>query len=224
MEKKRIIWFSCGENCMPIDILRRHNLEAPSTPFSSCRSNIEHLLYFEDNQYEKYIESDYLIEANAWSEKCYLNIAEKSEGNFRQGRHSYLEFTHQNLKNQEDINKLKRRITRQLNARSSSVHVVLFYHHRSRDGFINVEKTLIKNFERILSRYKNANALCYTQKIVKSNERGINIKTNALNNIKLATLNTTMEWGGHNKDIFFGRHDDDLFGKLIKWYYENLFE
>ena len=133
-----------------------------------------------------------------------MNIAEKSEGNFRQGRHSYLEFTHQNLKNQEDINKLKRRITRQLNARSSSVHVVLFYHHRSREGFSNVEKTLIKNFVRILSRYKNANALCYTQKIVKSIQRGINIKTNAFNNIKLATLNTTMEWGGHNKDIFFG--------------------
>ena len=96
-KEERVTWLSCGENCMPIDVLRRHNLQAPSTPFSSCRSNIEHLLYFEENQYDKYLDSDYLIEANAWSSKCYLNIVKRSEGAFRQGRHSYLEFTHQNL-------------------------------------------------------------------------------------------------------------------------------
>ena len=46
-----ILWLSLGENCMPNNALRRFGLNAPSTPFSSARCCIEHVVWLEKNNY-----------------------------------------------------------------------------------------------------------------------------------------------------------------------------
>ncbi|KZR73698.1 DUF1796 family putative cysteine peptidase [Prochlorococcus marinus] len=213
------LWLACGENCMPIDILRRFDLNAPSTPFSSCRSNIEHLHYLEKSNYIEYLNSDYIIEANSFSERCYLNLVLRSCGNFIQGRHRYLEFTHHNPNNESDSLILQRRIDRQIKARMNSTPVIFFYHHRSSTGFKNMETKITKHFQDILSFYKNARALCYSQNLVKNDsERKVEIKKTSNDKIHFATFYTEQAWGGYDKDRFFGRHENKLFQQLISWY------
>ena len=101
-----------GENCMPINVLRRHNKIAPSTPFSAGRSDIEHLNCFERTNFKELLDKNYLIETNAFSGKCWLNLAKRSRGACRPGRHRYVEFTHHDPMKAEDKELINKRIKR----------------------------------------------------------------------------------------------------------------
>ena len=144
INKNENVWLACGENCMPIDVLRRFKLNSPSNPFSSCRSTIEHLDYHEGTDYKNYLRRDFLVEANAFSEKCYLNLAKKCGEEFNPGRHKFLELTHHNPLEEKDRTTLERRIRRMLEARSKTETHIFFYHHRSMAGFGKKAKDELK--------------------------------------------------------------------------------
>lgn len=214
------VWLACGENCMPIDILRRNRLNSPSTPFSSCRSTIEHIHYHETNEYQNYLRQDFLVEANGFSERCYLNLANRSSKFFNPGRHRYLELTHHNPLENEARKTLRRRIKRMIEARSKSEMHIFLYHHRSVQGFKKQAKEQLKvKFESILRRYKNARALCYSQEIVKEKqERSIEIKETTKGALHFCTLKNLKSWAGNDLDQFFGKNDEDLFKRMFKAY------
>ena len=211
-------WLACGENCMPIDVLRRHKKNAPSTPYSTGRSDVEQLSYFEESMYSDFLNKDYLIKVNAFTDRCYLNIKKRSNGTCQPGRHYYLEFTHHDPTHSTDREKLKRRIDRMLQSREREEEQILFYHHRSTTGFKRADKLLKKHFIEILSRYKgSAKAYCYSQKLVRtSNERGLSIRSCHNDRILFFTLKTLHPWGGSNLDNFFGRNDEDLFNLIFR--------
>ena len=205
-------WLALGENCMPINVLRRHGKTAPSTPFSAGRSDIEHI------EYQSFLEPSYLTKVNAFTSESYINLAKKSTGKCKPGRHLYLELTHHNPFIHEDNLILKRRIQRMLRARNDNSHNFLFYHHRSTKGFLKTRAHIKKHMIAILNRYsKNTTAICYSQEIVSTKEnRGINLRICAGGKIHFCTLKTLAPWAGKELDIFFGRTDDDLFVKLFE--------
>ena len=218
-DQKRI-WFAFGENCMPIDVLRRHNKEAPSTPFSTGRLDIEHVEYFEKTDYKNLINPNYLIEANAFTDKCYLNVVKKSSGIFRPGRHKYVEFTHHDPTSEEDRLKLIRRIQRIKEARKSKIKKVIFYHHRSKSGFKYSKQRIKDSANNILSLYnEDTQFIAYSQTVVQNiTDRGLKMTSTSKNRVIFCDFRTLNFWGGNNKDIFFGRNDDDLFGQMFKQY------
>lgn len=215
---EQITWLACGENCMPINVLRRHNKEAPSTPFSAGRSDVEQLKYFEDNQYANLLNPDYILKANAYSEDCYLNISKKSSGLCRPGKHLYLEFTHHNPNNERDYDAIERRIKRMLEYRTNGKKIVFMYHHRSTTGF-KKSKAHIKNcFIDILKHHnRSATVLCYSQQIAKEDaEENLSVLSSNKGRIIFYTLKTAQQWAGNNLNIFFGRNEDKLFEKMLK--------
>ena len=218
--KSAVIWLACGENCMPIDVLRRFKINSPSNPFSSCRSTVEHIEYHEETDYKNYLRQDFLIEANAFSEKCYLNLANKSSAEFNPGRHRFLELTHHNPFDEKDKETLERRIRRMLEARSKSDPHIFFYHHRSISGFRKEAKDELKTrFSRIINRYRKAKVLCYSQEIVKErSDRKIEMTETTKGAIHFCTIKNLKPWAGNDLDQFFGRYDEDLFTEMFDTY------
>lgn len=221
--KNRRLWFALGENCMPIEVLRRHNKNAPSTPFSTGRLDIEHVEYFERTNYRDLINPNYLIEANAITDKCYLNVIKKSSGIFRPGRHRYVEFTHHNPIDENDKKTITRRIQRMKEARKIENKKILFYHHRSKWGFKYTKNKIKELGNNILSLYnENTQLIAYSQTVVENEEdRALKMISTSKNRVIFCDFKTLNLWAGNNKDIFFGRCDDDLF-KLMFEQYEQL--
>ena len=217
MKNAQTIWLACGENCMPINVLRRHSKVAPSTPYSAGRSDVEQFEYFEKNQYSNFLSKSYIVEANAYSSNCYLNIACKSSGPCYPGRHRFLEFTHHNPLEAEDKLTLKRRINRMIMARTSNQQHCLFYHHRSSQGFQRSKDFIKQKMINILNYHQSSTiSICYSQSLVKNeNERGVDIVNCADGRIFFCTLKTLRPWSGDNLDEFFGKVDDDLFRKVF---------
>ena len=215
------IWLPCGENCMPINVLRRHQKNAPSTPFSTGRSDIEHVEYFEKSNYKQLLNENYLIEANAYSEKCILNIAKKSSGIFRPGKHRYMEFTHHNPLLEKDREIIKRRAKRMISMRKLEVKKILFYHHRNIKGFTHTKEILKQKAKNILKNYNHSTKfIFYSQTIVaKDEDRGIEVNSTYNNKIIFCNLRTRVFWGGNDLKIFFGVVDEDLFTRMF-----NLFD
>ena len=213
---KDTIWLACGENCMPIDILRRHGRNAPSTPYSSGRSDIEHLSHFESTEYRDLLKNDYIIKANALTGECYLNIAKKSSGLCRPGRHQYLEFTHHNPDNEKDLKALQRRTDRMLTLRKINRPITFFYHHRSSTGFEETKSMIKKRFIGILDYYTNATALCYSQQIIeKEKQKGFDFLKTFGGKVNFCTLKTQNVWGGNNLNHFFGRNEDQILKRIF---------
>lgn len=219
----RRIWLAVGENCMPIDVLRRHNKDAPSTPFSTGRLDIEHVEYFEKTNYKDLINPSYLIEANAFTDKCYLNVKKKSSGIFRPGKHNYVEFTHHNPMDEEDKNKLIRRIQRMKKVRELKRNKVIFYHHRSKWGFKYTKQRIKDKAIKILNLYNgNTQFMAYSQTVVQhESERGVNMISTSKNRVIFCEFKTLNFWGGNDTEIFFGKNDDDLFKLMFDHYEKN---
>ena len=202
---------------MPINVLRRHGLKAPSTPYSSCRSSIQHLHHFETTNYSDFFNLDYIVEANAFSGNAIYNIRKQSERYFKQGAHKYYEMTHHDIRKTEDSELLRRRVIRMIKARASKDHHILFYHHRSTNGFELSRGEIKKCLGDILGLYNNASAICISQKIIpNARERGIEATICGKAKITFSTLKTLQQWSGYDLDLFFGKCDDDLLKKALE--------
>tara|TARA_B100000674_G_C37916140_1_gene951012 strand:- start:802 stop:1509 length:708 start_codon:yes stop_codon:yes gene_type:complete len=222
---ERIIWLSCGENCMPINVLRRHNKKAPSTPFSTGRGDVEQIQYHEQTDYKNFLNPDYLIKADSYTNQCYLNISKKSSGACKPGKYFFLELTHHDPNSKADREAIERRINRMRDLKKTNEKIVLFYHHRSNRGFEKNREHIKKHFIKILERYsQSATALCYSQNIISTKEKkGLSLISSHQGRITFCTLNTHNPWAGNNLDFFFGRVDDNLFRKMFE-VHENIIQ
>lgn len=212
-------WYAYGENCMPINVLRRHKKNSPSTPFSAGRSDIEHIEYFERTGFKEFVDPNYIIEANAFnSNRCYLNIASKSSGSFKPGRHRYVEFTHHNPLEKKDKETLSRRVKRMINARKADNKKYLLYFHRGQHGFKYTKGKIKSLANSILDMYnEQTRIVTYAQTIVKDKEqRGVSTVITSNCRVIFFELKTLNLWAGYNKKIFFGKGDDDLFKLMFK--------
>ena len=191
---------------MGINILRRFNLYAPSTPYSSARSNIDHFLHLERTNYVNFLDSRYHFTAKSWT-KSSVYLSEPISSNlFNQGPRPYFEFSHHNPAVHEERLLLSKRVKRFLDYRDSLDEKVFFYHHRSNNGFNQkVINHLFNGFKSIQQLYSHSYFLCFTQHIINdSSQRGFRFYS-PNPSIIFFNLYTLKPWAGNNLDNFFAR-------------------
>ena len=197
---------------MPINLLRRFNFNAPSTPYSSCRSNIEHVTYFEERDYSNIIEPCQILKVNGFSGTCNINISKISSKLFNQGRHRFFELTHHDPSANDQAVKIQKRVDRIKNLQVSKKPCILFYNHRSSNGFKNTLPVLENGLNNLTNKFNKSIAICITQHIIDEKTRKkVEAKYLERKGIIFATFHTHRKWEGNNLDVFFGRIDDDLF-------------
>ena len=105
---------------MGINLLRRFNLFAPSTPYSSARSNIDHFLYLEKTNYKTFLNPKFHFTAKSWTNESVYLSHPISLDLFKQGPRRCFEFSHHNPANPIHNEDLSRRVSRFMQYRNSS--------------------------------------------------------------------------------------------------------
>lgn len=214
--KAENICISFGENCLTDDILKRYNIKSYSTPYSPCRSNIEYILQIEEDSFRDFLNPEY-IKFEKLDNKLVLRLAKYDhiENTYYDLCMNGFEFTHHDVvNNQNHYEAFKRRYLKLLNKKDENVYI--FYHHRY------CEKTdikmLIEHLSKLKNIYKNRcrkiEIIMFTQNIVNEmSERKVTYMYK--NGVHVYTLCTLNVWGGVDQNIFWGRCDEDLIGKMM---------
>lgn len=210
------VLFSIGENCLADNILARNGLKSFSSPYSSARSNVEYLIAFEKEEFNDFLNADYLVydktsNGNVAQNKKYVDVNNKYYSSCVNG----FEFTHHDVIGDSAAkDKIYKRCRRLL--RLKNKNVIMLYHHRFCEG--TDEKLLIKNLVEMAEIYKlrdnNVHIFLFTQVIVSSKEKRKveNYVDSGINVYKFHTMNA---WGGENEEILWARCDDDLLKIMI---------
>ena len=214
---KDVVIFSLGENCMTDDLLNRNDIKSFSSPYSSGRSNIEYILYFEKEKFKDFLNSDYLKYEMYNDKKVVRNKKIKKLNNkYNISVTNGFEFTHHDvINNIKDNKNMKKRCYRLLNLKNKKIYML--YHHRlcndtNQDLLINHLQELSKIYK---ERNNIVNIYIFTQIIVsKASERRVE-KYKLKNGIYKYYFYTLKEWKGNNYNVFYGICDDDLLNEMI---------
>lgn len=153
-------WLAIGENCMPLNALRRFSLNSPSTPFSSARCCIEHVTWLESINYKGLLDQENLIERDSGrgdGRRYVYYSAFQATNLFKHGPSRLLEFANQNPFQSSDNAMLLKRVDRMLRMRTSNTKKIFFYHHRSSTGYSpESSRVLFRGFKYLASLYANS--------------------------------------------------------------------
>lgn len=212
------LWLSVGENCLGGDVLRRFGLTAPSTPFSSARSNLDHLLQLERSGYEVFLDDEALVEGVTSGNRPAVLSRTVVSGNgmFRQGPNSAFEFTHVDPRTPEGKAGMARRCQRMLDLRADGTRKIFLYHHRGSKGFGPAAvKRLSEGAAEFLSRHRNARMVFFTQLIVPDPAQRAVSRTATAPGCTFFNLATLAPWGGNDPDLLWARKDNDLLQEML---------
>ena len=215
-----MICLSIGENCATDKILQRFNIKSYATPYSFVRSNIFYALQLENSKYDFLLDSKYLKkDPQSFFPNFYrnYNFEQPEPELFDPSCANGFEFTHHNvIDNPKDLESMKRKIARLLELRNSSEDIVFFYHHRyTKNCKIEMIITYLNEFCDIYSN-QNRNVTCVLleQRQAKNpGERHVFI--NRHKNVISSYFYTNRMWVGRDKNVLFGKNDDDLIFKLF---------
>ncbi len=213
-----VYWISLGENCLPDDILRRHNRKSFSSIFSSGRSNIEYILQMERDNYRNLLnktclqlfpDGEHSVVRSTFYKNCINQYSERHMLGF--------EFTHHDPLNIiADNQTFKRRIARQLNWRGHK-NFVFLYHHRIT---ANSNLTLLRaHLTELLALYNTKGCECemvlfYQHIVPKETVAHIDFTPHAGGVLEFV-CHTHDIWGGDDQDTFWARNDDSLFTAMF---------
>lgn len=212
-------WISLGENCLPDDILRRHNRKSYSSVYASGRSNIEYILEIEKDRFKNLLTAKYLHDFPDGTHSVLRSIYYTDCHNYYSDRHMLgFEFSHHNpLKIKEDLRAFRRRIKRALDARQKQ-NFMFMYHHR-----INERSNLPfirERLEELISMYSSNTARCqvifFWQNIIPVGQKSHVEFIPHPSGILEFVCHTHQIWGGDDLDIFWARNDDQLFTDMFR--------
>ncbi|MBJ5866463.1 hypothetical protein JGL56_01820 [Salmonella enterica subsp. enterica serovar Derby] len=216
--KADTLWVSMGENCLPDDILRRHNRKSFSTVFSSGRSNIEYVLQMEHDSYKNLLKKECLVQCADGVHSVIRSTYYKKCNDKYSPRHMLgFEFTHHDpLYISEDNRAFKRRIARQIKLRGTK-DLIFLYHHRITDN--SNLPSLRAHLNELLSLYNIDNRKCkvvlFYQSIVdRSVEKFIDFNFHQSGLLEFV-CHTHDIWGGDDLDTFWAKKDDGLFAEMF---------
>ena len=215
--RKKDIYISIGENCLPDDILARNHLKSFSTPFSSGRSNIEYILDFENEEYADFLNMDYLHYESVGNGKVvrntkYLTVQNRYKAVCMNG----FEFTHHDVIGNNEIREtMGRRVKRMLNLKNKNI--TMLYHHRKCDETdINL---LLRHLLMLSSVYeKRSNKvriILFYQEII-PDYASRRVECSQYKNIDIFKYYTQNEWAGEEQNLLWARCDNDLLETMIK--------
>lgn len=210
------VYLSLGENCLTDDILKRYDLKSFSTPFSSCRSNIEYILFFEKRNYKDFLNQQFLKSEQALEKQVVRNkiIEKKIKNQYDELCSKGFEFTHHDVRKNEVKDVIQKRCNRML--RLKRKNITFLYHHRACNA--TNEPLLISHLNELKEIYEHrgnrVNICVFTQRIIPSNQER-KVEKHIDSEIKYYTFYTYEKWEGANQDVFWARCDDDLIQKMI---------
>ncbi|PDO87155.1 DUF1796 family putative cysteine peptidase [Kosakonia sacchari] len=214
----QVLWISLGENCLPDDILRRHNRKSFSSVFSSGRSNIEYILQMEKDDYRHLLEKEHLqhfpdgehaVVRSTFYEKCTGQYSERHMLGF--------EFTHHDpLRIKEDSRAFQRRISRQLQYRGKKDFVFLYHHRITEHSDLCLLREHLNEF---LTLYNAQGCDCkivlFYQHIIAANSAKRIDFTPHESGLLEFVCHTHEIWGGDDLDTFWAKKDDALFAEMF---------
>lgn len=213
-----VYWISMGENCLPDDILRRHNRKSFSSIFSSGRSNIEYILQMEKDNYQNLLDKthlqhfpdgDHSVVRSTYYKHCVGQYSERHMLGF--------EFTHHDpLSISADKQTFKRRIERQLAWRGNKNFVFLYHHRVTADSDLAL---LRAHLNELLSLYNAKGCECevvlfYQNIVPQETQKRIDFTPHHSGLLEFA-CHTHEIWGGEDQDTFWARKDDALFTDMF---------
>lgn len=213
------LWLSLGENCLADDILKRYGLKSFSTPYSSCRSNIDYALQLEASLYDGLLDSQHLKYADAFGKRVvrstrYLIAESIFDPSCRNG----FEFTHHDpLESVDDLSSMQRKVER-IQAIRGRRNIVFLYHHRI-TKHTQLDQ-LVEKLAAYRSLYASDRADCVIallrQRLVDNPaNRRMTVNTPAEGIVDYC-LDTTAAWSGNDPELLWARVDDDLIQQMIQ--------
>lgn len=211
-------WISLGENCLPDDILRRHNRKSFSSVFSSGRSNIEYIIQMEADDYQHLLRREFLQHFPDGEHAVVRSTFYKNcEGHYSERHMLGFEFSHHDPLNvKEDSRAFERRIARQLHYRGTK-NFVFLYHHRITEA--SDLPLLRKHLNELLSFYNVKGCDCkvvlfYQNIVAETHAKRIDFIAQDSGLLEFV-CHTHALWGGDDLDTFWAKRDDALFAEMF---------
>lgn len=218
-KKQKITFYSIGENCLGHDVLTRHNVAVAATPFSHSRSNVDYLVQILRTDARELLDLKILRYEIKNMKKVVINPTYScTPGLYEYSVSDQFEFSHHDVIGDTKARKsLARKTARFLNAFRGEGTACFVYHYRVNKGQdLEAVTSKLAEFKSLcLERARRPVLVClFTQRLVGTEaERGVDFQK--CNDIPLAILKTLKFWGGVDTEEFWGRTDDDLFGRMI---------
>jgi hypothetical protein len=211
-------WLALGENCLPDDILKRHGKKSFSTPFSSCRSNIDYALALDECDYATLLSPEGLCVRQVGSQKVVVQTRiEPCKPFYVQNSMQGFEFTHHDpLSSVEDRASFERKIARLISLRGSENCVFLYLHRMNPLTSLDHVRERLAAFS---ARYRGASnfvlPVLFFQTLLSGAQPKRGLEVSASGSLLEFNFHTPATWGGTDPDIFWARRDDDLVAEMI---------
>jgi len=218
-----MLFLSLGENCLPDNILNRYHLKSFSTPFSSCRSNIEYILQCEEDCY-KNLEDDsfYVSRKNTHGVDSIFNTSFHSDECYNKTSKDGFEFPHHDIiTSGKDKDSIKRKINRMSHIKGL-YNIVFLYHYRYCDNY-NMDK-ILTTADKISGKYSINNKKVHfniMRQMLVANKFDRHLDYKVYNNMHIYTFYTTSIWQGENQNIFWARADEDFVSMMVHSMYQS---
>lgn len=213
-----MLWLSLGENCLPDDLLKRHQKKSFSTPYSPCRSNIDYALHLEQRGYEVLLDKTLLTVADAYGARVVRSLAVvDADPIFESAHRGGFEFTHHDvLTVDSDRQSFRRKIDRLNNLRGKEDVLFLYHHRRTKETDLKAVRAKLMKFT---EHYKADGVSCmaalfYQTPVARGEARGLVVsdRNGSLLEYEFRTYDL---WGGKDPEVFWARVDDDLVVEMI---------
>ncbi|MGL4724476.1 MAG: DUF1796 family putative cysteine peptidase [Scandinavium sp.] len=212
------VWISLGENCLPDDILRRHNRKSFSSVFSSGRSNIEYIIQMEKDDYKNLLKKENLQHFSDGVHSVVRSTYYKDCAGQYSPRHMLgFEFAHHDpLRVKEDSRAFRRRISRLQKFRGVKDFIFLYHHRITEHSDLTLLRSHLNEF---LSMYNINGRTCkvalFYQMIVNQDTKAFIDFTKHDTGLLEFVCHTHEIWGGDDLDTFWAKKDDGLFERMF---------
>ncbi|MFI2829467.1 DUF1796 family putative cysteine peptidase [Klebsiella aerogenes] len=217
-QDEKTVWLSLGENCLPDDILNRFHLKSYSSPFASCRSNIDYIISMHENNYNGLLDIKNSINGVILGKNVLRSsIYNKCHPVYHDLHINGFEFTHHNWAVNKNIkSSLQRRIDR-FKKDIGTKNIILLYHHRktNKSDIEYIIKRLSEFSNKLTTNGMECTIALFYQELVQCRKDRKLIKRYPSDNVYEYEFRTQNTWEGDDEKIFWGKIDDDLIKNMI---------
>jgi len=212
------IYLSFGENCLTDNVLARYGLKSFTTPFSHCRSNIEYILELERNNYEYFVNGEFLKYEDLNGKpvpriKTQLNI----ENDYHHLHKNGIEFpSHDVIKNQKYWQKIVGRANKLKFFLGKRKHILLYHHRSCEDSDLELLLMHLSELKKYYSTDEYECQLVLYKQIIIPEESRKQLKYNKSAGIHIFDFYTHHTWTGRNQRQYWALIDDSLISIMLE--------
>ncbi len=226
MRTRELTFVSLGENCLIDEILKDLKLRTATHPFGSGRFNIEYITEICKEEFEHFLDDQFLYYATVENKIVVKNNFYKCKHNIYESSVCHdVEFTHHDVFKPNVKESFLRKIERFKYATDQpSEYVFMYYHRFSSNTNIEIIKALLKNWSDWIENKSliKPKIVFIHQKLIENKEER-KVSVNDFSCGKEVILYTLDVWSG--AELWAAAKDRDLFNsffnskEILKWIY-----